>query len=263
MPKSILVLAVFAVASFAWGEQRTQQNGNAPDTAACSFIYSSGPSATFTRYCLSINGNVIQLDSPSGFEYIRAGSIDEGYGICDFNGGPKAYFDYGEDFSNNWGATVVSVPNATTRKFVRLTNDGIWQLTQTIKQIKATAMGPGSVKITMALKNLTGIGRTAYLLRFADVDANATTGNDEFDATLNSAFGSEPGPSFGLGLTNNTFTFEHVAFTMNFVVVPDPCNPFANANSGPFVGDGGLVQIYAFGVPAGATKTVNMTYKPI
>ena len=172
-------------------------------------------------------------------------------------------YDYAVFATGNWGATVVSVPNATTRKFVRLTNDGIWQLTQTIKQIKATAMGPGSVKITMALKNLTGIARDAFLLRFADVDANATFGNDEFDFTLNSAFGSEPGFSFGLGLTNNTFTFLHEAFTQDTSGGPDPCDPTTNFNAGPFVGDGSLGHIYGISVPAGATKTVNMTYKPI
>jgi len=68
-------------------------------------------------------------------------------------------------------------------------------LTQTIKQIKATASGPGSVKITMALKNLSNISRNVTLLRIANVNAGPVATNDEFVSSFNSAFGQEPGAS--------------------------------------------------------------------
>ena len=266
LKKLALLVAMFTFSTLAFAQQNQQQEASdAPGTDTCSFVYSSGPSATFTRYCLTVNGNIVQFDSPAGFEYIKVQVVGEGYGVCDFDGGPKAYYDYaGSGESGNWNATVVSVPNATTRKFVRTTNDGVWQLTQTIKQIKASAKGPGSISITMALKNLTAIPRDANILRYADVDANATPGDDEFDFTLNSAFGSEPGFSLGLGLTGNTFTLSHEGFTQSTPFGPDPCHIGAKINFAPFVGDGSLGHLWALAsVPPGGTKTVAMTYKPI
>jgi hypothetical protein len=75
-----------------------------------------------------------------------------------------AYDDYASTDNGNWGPTTVTSPNATTQVLVRTTADGIWQLKQTVGQIKAGAASAGSVKITMALKNLSTIGRNVTLL---------------------------------------------------------------------------------------------------
>jgi len=80
-----------------------------------------------------------------------------------------AYYDYATNDSANWGPTTLLSSTATSVKFVRTTSDGIWQLTQTITELPATAQSPASAKVTMALKNLTGVPRTAYLMRFADM----------------------------------------------------------------------------------------------
>jgi hypothetical protein len=262
--KSTLLLAVIAFSMLAFGQRASQPQAgtNAPDTTACSFSYSSGPLNTFTRYCLSGNGNIVQFDSPSGFEYLNNGDLMEGYGFCDVT--PNiSYYDYASIDSANWGATTVTAPNATTRQFVRTTSDGLWQLTQTVKQIKATASGPGSVKITMALKNLSNIGRQVTLLRIANVNAGPVATNDEFVSSFNSAFGQEPGASWGLGLTTNTFTFAHNGVVETVPTGPDPCHYVTHISNAAFIGDGSLGHVYAITVPAGATKTVNMTYKPI
>ena len=262
--KLTLLVAVFTFSTLAFGQQARQPQAamDAPATTACSFSYSSGPLTTFTRYCLSENGNIVQLDSPSGFEFINNGGLMEGYGICDVN--PNgSYYDYASIDSANWGATVVTAPNATTRQFVRTTSDGLWQLTQTIQQIKATASSPGSVKITMALKNLSSISRNVTLLRIANVNAGPVATNDEFVSSFNSAFGQEPGASWGLGLTTNTFTFAHNGVVTTVPTGPDPCHYVTNISNAAFVGDGSLGHVYAITVPAGATKMVNMTYKPI
>lgn len=263
LKKPILLFAVLAFSMLAFGQQVRQQPAvtDPPNTPTCSFAYSSGPLATFTRYCLSANGNIVQFDSPSGFEFI-ANAVMEGYGICDVT--PNvSYYDYASIDSGNWGATTVTVPNATTRQFVRTTSDGFWQLTQTIKQIKANASGPGSVKITMALKNLSTISRNVTLLRIANVNSGPVATNDEFVSSFNSAFGQEPGASWGLGLTTNTFTFAHNGAVFNVPAGPDPCHYVTQIVNAAFVGDGSLGHVYAITVPAGATKTVNMTYKPI
>jgi hypothetical protein len=186
----------------------------------------------------------------------------EGYGICDVN--PNiSYYDYASFDSANWGATVVTAPNATTRQFVRSTADGLWQLTQTIKQVKATASTTGSVKITMALKNLSNISRNVALLRVANVNAGPVAINDEFVASFNSAFGQEPGASWGLGLTTNTFSFAHNGMVLTVPTGPDPCHYVTFISNAAFIGDGSIGHVYAITVPKGATKTVTMTYKPI
>jgi len=234
---------------------------NAPETQTCSFSYSSGSGDTFTRYCLTVNGNIVQLDSPSGFEYLQVGTFGEGYGLCDLTAGNVSYFDYaGFGDSANWGATTVTVPNATSRKFVRTTTDGIWQLTQTIKQVKANAAGPGSIQISSVIKNLTGINRDIIFLRYADVDAGGST-SDEISQTKNSAFGSDTVQN-GLLLTTNTYTFGHYAAEWTIPGGADPCNFNTNRAAAPFVGDGSIGHLFALTVPKLATKTIKVTYKP-
>jgi hypothetical protein len=262
--KSTLLLAILAFSMLAFGQQASQPQAgtDAPATTTCSFAYSSGPLATFTRYCLGANGNIVQLDSPSGFEFINNGDLMEGYGICDVT--PNvSYYDYASIDSANWGATTVTIPNATTAKFVRTTGDGIWQLTQTVMQIKATAASTGSVKITMALKNLSTISRNVALMRVANVNAGPVATNDELVSSFNSAFAQEPGASWGLGLTTNTFTFAHNGAVFSVPTGPDPCHYVTSINNFAFVGDGSIGHVYAITVPKGATKTVTMTYKPI
>jgi hypothetical protein len=262
--KLIFFAAPLALSTLVLAQQPAQDKATqeAPASTACTTSYSSGPLATFTRYCLSFNGNIVQFDSPSGFEFINNGDILEGYGICDVT--PNvAYYDYAQVDSGNWGTTVVTFTNPTTQVFTRTTTDGIWELKQTISQIKATASGPGSVKITMALKNLSTITRNVTLLRVANVDAGASPLNDEFVSSFNSAFGQDPGASWGLGLTTNTFTFAHNGMVLNVPTGPDPCHYVTHIVNASFVGNGSIGHVYAISVPKGATKTVVMTYKPI
>ena len=256
--------ALLALSVSAFAQQPAQETAVqfAPATTACSFSYFSGPLYTFTRYCLSGNGNIVQFDSPSGFEFINNGDVMEGYGICDVT--PNvAYYDYASIDSGNWGATVVTTKSPTTQVFARTTGDGIWELTQTITQIKATASSTGSVKVSMALKNLSTINRNVTLLRVANVDAGASPLNDEFVSSDNSAFGEEPGASWGLGLTTNTFIYAHNGAVFNAPTGPDPCHYVTHIVNAAFVGDGSIGHVYAISVPKGATKTVVMTYKPI
>ncbi len=236
-----------------------------PDTTACSFGYASGTGLNATAYCLSVNGNIVQFSRPAGFEYIKAGTIGEGYGICDLTAGGVPYFDYAAFEFGNWGATVATFPNATTAKFVRSTSDGIWTLTQTIKQVKANASGPGSAKVTMAIKNNTAINRDIFVMRYADVDAGGTVGNDTVNQSQDAAFAND---NFfnGLSLTNNTYTFfDHLAAVYIGANGPNPCNFNVNRLVSPAAAigiDGAIAHIYAFVVPKGATKTVTLTYKP-
>jgi hypothetical protein len=257
-----VVVLTLSIATFGQQASRQPTGTASPDTTACSFSYMSGPLYTFTRYCVSGNGNIVQFDSPSGFEFINNGDVMEGYGFCDVT--PNvSYYDYANIDSANWGTTTATVVNSTIMKFVRSTSDGLWQLTQTVQQIKATASSTGSAKITMALKNLSNISKNVALLRVANVDAGFSALNDEFTYSDNSAFGQEPGNSWGLGLTTNTFTFAHNGLAITVPQGPDPCHYVTNVSNTPFVGDGSIGHVYAITVPKGATKTVVMSYKPM
>jgi hypothetical protein len=140
-------------------------------------------------------------------------------------------------------------------------------LTQTITQLKASASTVGSIKITMAVKNLSIIARNNNaLLRVANVDAGSTRLNNEFVSSNNSSFGQEPG-RWGLGLTTNTFAFASNGIVIlnptGTFTIPDPCHFVTNVQPFSFVGDGYIGHTYNLSIPAGATKTVTMTYKPI
>ena len=270
MKKTTLLFPILlALASWLVAQPNPQSQAaqDAPSNTTCSFNYSSGAGNTLTSYCLSVNGNIVQFTSPAAYELIATGVVVEGYGVCDLNGGGTsddvAYFDYANTDSGNWGATVVSALTPTTRKFVRTTADGICELTQTIKQIKANATGAGSVKITMALKNLSGIPRPARVMRVADVDAGADFNDDEFVAERNSSWGADP-IDFGLLLTTNTFGSSQGGLVQTVFFGPDPCDYIGNLADAPFVGDGSILHVYFLGtINPGASKSVVMTYRPI
>ncbi len=230
-------------------------------TSACSFTFTSGAKNTFLKFCVTVNGNITQIQTPLGQEHIAIGSFGEGYGICDASA-DIAYFDYA-DFgdSGNWGPSTVVSHNATSVKIARSTSDGIWTLTQTITQVAGTS----SIKVVMALKNNTAIAKTAFLIRYADVDADGVF-NNNFDGTQNSAFGwnsiSSGGP-FGLMLQNiGTPAFVFDGFAQNTSFGPPPCNPFVNFVGGPLTAiDGSIAMFYNIPIPKAATKTVTMNYK--
>jgi hypothetical protein len=231
-------------------------------TAQCSFTFTSGAFLTSLQYCLTANGNIIEFTTPADTPLIAAKDLGEGYGICDATTN-VAYSDYGGlGDSGNWNPARVVNHTATSVKIVRKTSDGIWTLTQTITQVT----GPPSAKIVMALKNNSPNSREAFLLRYADVDADGEVTNS-FDATLNSAFGwnsfSADAP-FGLVLQNlGTVTFGYDAFAQTIPDPPDPCNPFSHITEGlaPAI-DGSIVMFYDIpGIPTSATATVTVAYK--
>jgi|ERR1041385_7549875 hypothetical protein len=277
--KPILLVAILSISSWLFaqgpakspdamvtGSQSTENQtaNDASSTTACSFAYSSGSAPNTTAYCLSVNGNIVQFSRPIGSEYIEnAEAIDEGYGICDVTGG-TAYYDYASTDSANWGPTTVTFPNASSAKFVRSTNDGQWTLTQTIRKINANTSGPGSAKVTMAVKNRTGMTRSIYVIRHARVVVGGTPGATNVDQSQDAAFGNL-NFFYGLSLTTNTFTgtVNHGALTWGTPLGPNPCDFNVNRILRPAVSIDGSIGLLHYGpVEAGQTMTVSMTYKP-
>lgn len=265
--KSMLFAAVLTLSSLAVAQHKTQKEALAEGlkptgdaTTTCSVTYNSGSGVNQTSFCVTVNGNIVQF-SVSGEEMINVGIVGEGYGICDLYSG-SSYYDYAYADSGNWGSPSFT-HSGNTVTVTRLTNDGIWSLKQTITNVPANAAGPGSAKVTMALKNLSGVTRDAYLVRYADVDANGNTDNNDFDYTYETAYGLAPGFYRGLSTVNGTFTVDQVAFAQSVYSGPDPCDPLGNQAAQPFYGDGSIGQVYLLEVPHNATKTLVSTYKPI
>ena len=294
MKKLILVLNLLAVCSCASAQSRgeaeilaaTMKAANAQHEAAaeqaqvqaarsvshsplasstCAFTFTSGAGDSFLKYCVTANGNITQLETPSGKEHIAIGAAGEGYGFCDLSSPVVRYFDYA-DFgdSGNWGTATLTSQTAKSLKIVRTTADGIWTLTQTISQV--AGMSP-SVKIVMTIKNNSNTTRSLFFMRYADVDAAGAVQNS-LDGTVKSAFGwnSDAGNNpFGLVLQNAGPVppdSSPSGFTQNVPNGPDPCNFAAHFASGTQIAtDGSLAYLYALNLSKGMSKTVTLSYR--
>jgi hypothetical protein len=235
-----------------------------PATSTCNWTFTSPQTAAnkFLQFCVTVNGNITQFQSPSGHEHLAVGAISEGYGICDGTTGAVPYFDWADSGdSGNWQAPVTLAVTATSVKIKRTTTDGVWTLIQTISINKPAA----SAYITMALKNNSAVPRLATLVRFADVDAGGVAHNN-LDGTLDSSWGYDPTgsspPYSGLLLqVNGPNTFNHQAWAINTPTGPNPCASNANFAGTLTNVDGGIVSWNLFpSIAKGATNTVKLKY---
>src|SRR5271156_2016023 len=75
--KLFLLLAALALAVPGFGQGRQTRPGPgaiSPDaTSDCQSTFTSGSGQTFFQFCVTVNGNVTELQSPAGFEHIREG----------------------------------------------------------------------------------------------------------------------------------------------------------------------------------------------
>jgi hypothetical protein len=236
-------------------------------TDFCSFQFTSGANNTSLEYCVTVNGNIVELHTPIGHAHVSA-DHGEGYGVCDrtTEGSLVSYTDYaGLGDSGNWGPASASPIGTTSVRITRTTNDRIWTLTQTITQVAATS----SVKMVMSLKNNTAVPRFAILVRYADVDADGLVSNN-FDGTQTSAFAwnsissNNPFAPFGLVLQNigPLGDISNLGFAQTVFYPPDPGNSTANGETGRLPStDGSLVLFYFLRVPKSGSRSVTAVYK--
>ena len=263
-----LVVTALPAVSFAQGQTQEQavaaKGGVAPDSVtACAHTYTSGSGHNLTQYCVTANGNITQF-SRGGIRIYQRRGFSEGYGVCDFVSG-TGYFDYADNESGNWGATSVLSSNPTLIKLVRNTSDGIWTLTQTISKVAASGSGTWSRKSSDGVEKQHRRRSKRIPSSSRDVDANATSGDDNFDYTIDTAWGSaDLGLAAAFPQPTIRSLFSYDAFVRNTFAGPAPCSPTAGiVNPGPFHGDGSIEQLYFIPIPAHGTKTVTVTYKPI
>lgn len=234
-------------------------------TTTCLYDFSSGSGNTFLSYCVTVNGNILEIQTPFGQNML--GAFGEGYGICDQNVGPQNYSDYGVSDTGNWQNTIVLSHSSTSVKIARTTADGHWTLTQTITKL------PTSIKVVMALKNNQAVSDVAYLVRFADAEPS-TNGEDFWAGGLNSALARtfQEGPNYGLQLANvgvPQFSYWQ-GFAQGVNTGPNACAfAFNEGGGGKGVNFNGIVLTLAAGsiemayvgtVPAGHTRTVTLSY---
>jgi hypothetical protein len=264
MSKSVS-LVIILLALVAFGSLASAQT---KDTS-CATPFSGGGSGIFQfNYCVSPNGNIVQMETPAGFQHLAPGHLSEGYGLCDVTAGIE-YFDYGDggvSSGNFWLAPVVlsTSPLVIGRK----TNDGIWQLRQTF----TTNAADSSIKIKMDVINQTALRRDATLVRYSDVNVNLNGLTDLFQATLLSAaasdlFGTPRSPGMQLRDAGHGTPTPHV---QNVQPGPSPCNTFVHVKEPFFAGPGSLMLVYGeptsstgvISVPANGTKTATALYRP-
>lgn len=237
------------------------QTTTAPQTTNCAFTFKTGANNAFLQYCVTPNGNITQIETPFGHQQMGPGG--EGYGIC--NESPaQNYNDYAVSDTGNWGTATVLSKTAAAIKIARTTSDGHWTLTQTITKVTKTS----SITIVMALTNNQAVDKVAYLLRYADANADGVSDN-LLGATVNGAFAwslntaDQGTPLYGVQLQNvgtPPFGFWQ-AYAKVINSGPNACAFAANDSGGVQEGEGSLVLAYAGLVPAGQTKTVTLTYR--
>ena len=264
---AVLLAMLFWIATPLMAQDATEMASRVvpvtPDaTTTCSYFFTvATPTSSGASFCVTVNGNVLLMDTPSGHHQIFS---REGYSLC--NESPAAsYWDYAVyGDSGNWAAPVLLSLTTNSVKISRTTADGIWTLIQTITLDKNT---PGA-KIAMALKNNTTTPRVAYLVRFVDPSADSFVQN-YFSATTDGAFAWNPSIPFGnpigygLELANvGEPQFGYLqGFARTIPTGPNPCN-FAGDSTGDIVHlDGSMVLAYVDTIGARKIKTATVIYR--
>lgn len=234
-------------------------------TTTCSYDFTTGNGNTYLGYCVTVNGNILEIQTPFGQSMV--GANGEGYGLCDVNIQPGGveYVDYAVLDTGNWNNAILLSQSSSSVKIARTTADGNWTLTQTITKVPKTS----SITVVMALKNNQSVADVAYLLRFADA-APATTGADQWLGGLNSALVRtlQNDPNYGLQLANvgvSPFSFRQ-GYAQKVSAGPNACafafnEGFQNSYQSDIPSDASIEMVYVGNISAGQTKTVTLSYR--
>ncbi|HEY4765584.1 MAG TPA: hypothetical protein VIH75_18065 [Candidatus Sulfotelmatobacter sp.] len=260
-----------------------EQTLMADATESCSYKFTSGSGATYMNYCVTVNGNFANFQSPAGVEMLDQHHAWEGYGVCDL-GTNVEYWDYGYASSGNWKAPVKVKETPTEIEIERSTSDGLYLLTQTITELPGASP---EARIVMVLKNTSGTEKTAILSRFAgflpDKGASGSNLNENYDGSEDSAWGyipanatyTTPSTPYGLMLNSigapapaSTFAFS-LGFAYGSQYGPDPCLPTTQDTQGTHLFPGMVINDYGAGAYAyglilnkNQTSTVTLRYLP-
>jgi len=237
---------------------------------SCKTHLSGGTGNSAFDYCVSPNGNIVQIETPSGFQHLISNHLSEGYGVCDVTGGNIAYYDYGDGGVSSKHVWLSPLP--INGSISRTTDDTNFELVQTFTEDPKNS----GIKVKMELINHSTESRKVKLVRFADVKVNGrASGNgvsDVFMATLFSAATSDgvvpASISPGIELRDAT-NGKPTPYVQKVQVGPNPCSPTANVDlkKAFLFTPGSLELVYDLGgtnitIPANGKKTFTATYRP-
>jgi hypothetical protein len=258
---SLLILTASA-------QQGQQVGAAAAGDTSCKYTFTYTQNQGFD-WCLSSNGNIMMLQSyapwPSN-EHIRVGTFSEGYAICDSTDPNALAYDYGSMASGFGPTTVVSgcEDGALPCTMQRDTLDGRFHL----KLVFNRTAGDREITITETVKNLRSI-HTDYveLWRFADVDVNASTGNDYGDRSQASSWARDISASqLGQRVGLSALTHAGVGHNTNILGPTPPTSSLCQTSDPgplPHYGDVGIFVSYDLnqGLAALKSKTVKFQYR--
>ncbi len=230
-------------------EQMKSEAVGSDHTNSCTYTFTSGSKVTYLQFCVTVDGNIAEFQSPVGIEQIRQGSIGEGYGICDMST-DVGYYDFADNGdSGNWKASTTVTHTASMVKIARTTSDGLWTLTQTITSVAGT---PPYAKVLMALKNNSSSAKEAFVFRWADADPGAAAETDtsfleNFDGTYDSAWGYDAYAGLMYQDVGNpvpaSVPYLRAGFALNLVPT-DPCDATSSAGSPITDADGAILYLW-------------------
>jgi hypothetical protein len=120
-----------AAAAFRTKTAAVENVPHSPQSSTCVFSFADTKKGLI-NFCVTANGNIAQLEIPTGIPMVSQANHAEGYGICD-DSTNVAYSDFGGlGDTGNWDASTVLSHTANSVKIARTTHDGLWTLTQTI-----------------------------------------------------------------------------------------------------------------------------------
>ncbi len=282
MKQSLRWLAVGAAGlGLVAGSMATAANATGPNDEGALGSDSTTPFAGFTsgadggtRVIISDHGNIIEFESPAGYEHLGAVYKSEGYVLCyDPPAGPSVHaYDGGQDEAG-FGAPTVLSASPTSAVVVRETTDGVLRLRQqfTFRGVEKR------VFIQNTIKNLTtGTVSDIVFRRVAefDIDRGGSSGwtstpnhfsrtsidsvnawNTPEEAAAGGAFDAHSLMLRALRGGQARGTTAAVLDTTEYVACDAPSDPT------PFYNDGyGSIDFKLGGLPPGQAKSVKVDY---
>jgi hypothetical protein len=165
-----------------------------PLATTCQATFTSGSGNSFLRWCVTINGNLINFESPAGLDHI---ANIEGYALCTpFSDAFDAAAVGEAGFAGNG---IILAQNASSITIQRDTADRRLRLLQTFTR----DTNENDVTITVTVTNRSDEEIFApRFSRYADFDIDLTSGADVFSSTLNGVWADE---SHGITLSAISF----------------------------------------------------------
>jgi hypothetical protein len=231
----------------------------------CFSTHAWGSGASRLAFCVSGDGNLVQLESPQDAEHLDVGVTGEGYVLCSFEA--LHGYDAGFDESGFLESTVVQPngPNTFPLTIRRDTSDGALRLTQTFTRDTTEK----DVIITMAVRNRRAVRiRSVNVHRYFDGDIDGGGSDNLYRTGGDSVWAWKDGTdTHGLMLTARTFQTYHFQLVERYANWDPTAGGDASACPSTSLGDtsdpGNYVGRvgYALGdIDAGLSKTVTVLY---